>query len=384
MSGVLFVSNGHGEDAIAAAIAHHVRALRFARTDHFPLVGDPPALVDFPAVGPRRRMPSGGLIAMFNVRNILADMRAGLAGLTAAQLAFLRGARRRYDVAVAVGDAFCLAMALLSGLPVVFVGTAKSVLVAGYGAAERALLRRAHAVFVRDGATADWLRARRVDAHAPGNVIVDLLGTGADAPALGAHGIVLLPGSRSAAYRDAVKLAAVVRAIGQTLDDTRAIIAIAPTLDPGQLAQRLREGGWDVRAGAGERVFRAHDGERALITGWTGSLGSALRAATLAIGQAGTANEAAAALGLPVIALQSAGAAGSSWYRRRQIGLLGEALMILDDDPVQAAAHVVDLWNDPQRLGAMREAGPKRLGVAGGARAIAQAIAAQLAQAVPA
>ena len=47
-------------------------------------------------VGPRRAMPSGGLIAMGNVRNIARDLRSGLLALTLAQRAFL--ARARGDV----------------------------------------------------------------------------------------------------------------------------------------------------------------------------------------------------------------------------------------------------------------------------------------------
>ena len=50
-------------------------------------------------VGPRAAMPSGGLIAMGNVRNIARDVRAGLLGLTLAQRRFLaqraRPIRRR-------------------------------------------------------------------------------------------------------------------------------------------------------------------------------------------------------------------------------------------------------------------------------------------------
>lgn len=374
MSSVLFVSNGHGEDAIAATIARQLRALRFAHTDHFPLVGEPVGLPDFAAVGPQRRLPSGGLIAMFNVRNILADVRGGLVALTLAQLRFLRAARRTYQYAVAVGDVYCLALALLAGLPTIFVGTAKSISVAGYGALERAVLRRARHVFVRDEATAQWLRGRGVAAHAPGNVIVDLLDGDETPPDLGSHAIVLLPGSRSAAYDDAVALAAIVRAIAGGIPETRAIIAIAPTLHPGVFVQRLRAAGWRVEERGGPLAFEAFDGDRALISGWTGSLGPALRAATLAIGQAGTANEAAAALGLPVIALDTPVLAGSGWYRRRQMGLLGDALLVVREAGKRAADAIIELLGDETRLAHMRSAGPKRLGGAGGARAIARTI----------
>lgn len=374
MSGVLFVSNGHGEDSIAAAIAHQLRALRFANTDHFPLVGDAPNLPDFAAIGPRRGLPSGGLVAMFNLRNIIADLRGGLLALTLAQMRFLRRVRRTHAYAVAVGDVYCLALTLLAGLPTIFVGTAKSITVAGYGPFERAVLRRARHVFVRDEATASWLRARGVAAHAPGNVIVDLLDSEGTPPDLGPCAIVLLPGSRVAAYDDVVALAAIVRAIAQVMPQTRAIIAIAGTLDPAEFATRLRAAGWRVEAKSDPLAFEAFADDRPLVVGWTGPLGAALRAATLAIGQAGTANEAAAALGLPVVAVESAHLAGSGWYRERQRGLLGDALLVVRDEGARAADAIVALLRDEERLAHMRSTGPKRLGGPGGARAIARTI----------
>ena len=55
-------------------------------------------------VGPMCVMPSGGLIAMGNVRNIARDVRSGLIGLTLAQLpvsAFGTGTVRRRQLRLA-------------------------------------------------------------------------------------------------------------------------------------------------------------------------------------------------------------------------------------------------------------------------------------------
>ncbi|MBV8333484.1 MAG: hypothetical protein JO192_12150, partial [Candidatus Eremiobacteraeota bacterium] len=158
----LFVSNGHGEASIADRIALELYAIAPSATvDHLALVGDTTSdrMND---VGPRRAMPSGGLIAMGNVANIARDVRSGLLGLTLAQYRFLRAARKRYDAVVAIGDVYALAMALAAGSPTVFVGTAKSVYVAPYGPFEERILRRASATFVRDEPTARRLRERGV------------------------------------------------------------------------------------------------------------------------------------------------------------------------------------------------------------------------------
>ena len=97
---VLFVSNGHGEAAIAARIAQEARALGPLRTEHFGLVGERLGGGAFPDVGPQRAMPSGGLVAMGNVRAFARDLGAGFAGLLARlrpEVAVIEvGARNRF------------------------------------------------------------------------------------------------------------------------------------------------------------------------------------------------------------------------------------------------------------------------------------------------
>ncbi len=263
---VLFVSNGHGEASIAGRIAEDVRAADAgAVLDHFPLVGTGLGGATMNEVGPRRSMPSGGLVAMGNVRAFARDLQAGFVGLFFAQLRFLREARGRYDAVVAVGDAYALGLALTARAPVVFVGTAKSAYVAPYGPFERTLLRRAVDVFVRDERTVGELQRSGVDAAAPGNVIVDLLR--ADAPALAGKWIGLLPGSRERAYEDGVRLARVLRALGER-GEVRGILSVAPTLKAETFARALRDDGWDVRDGDDPQRLHLTCGG-ATIVGWT-------------------------------------------------------------------------------------------------------------------
>jgi len=369
---VLFVANGHGETAIAARIAQDVRAAAGfpVGLDLLPLVGTGAGAAPLALVGPRATMPSGGLVAMGNVAAFARDLRAGFLGLFARQLAFLRAARGRYDAVVAVGDAYALALALFAGRRTVFVGTAKSVYVAPYGPFERTLLRRAARVFVRDLPTAQRLRREGVAAEAPGNVIVDLVARGA-APE-GAW-LGLLPGSRREAYRDAVRLARVMRALGRRRPALGALVSIAPTVDAAELARRLAADGWSVAAGEDDAPFRARDGTTELRA-WSGALGALFAASVATLGQAGTANEQAAAFGVPVLALGGDGASREDWYRMRQRRLLGDALLVLPPEPERAAGELDALLGDEARLARMRAAGPERMGPPGGAAAIARAI----------
>jgi tetraacyldisaccharide 4'-kinase len=352
---VLFVTNGHGEASIAARIAHDVRALAPLATDHLALVGERFGEPDFPDVGPQRAMPSGGLVAMGNVRAFARDVGAGWLGLFAAQLRFLLRACGRYAAVVAVGDAYAAALARLARRPWIFVGTAKSEYVASYAAVERAIVGAAARIFVRDGATADALLGHGVRAEAPGNVIVDLLSDEHRYTWPGPVRIALLPGSRDRAYADAERLAEVVERVAARVPGVAAVLSLAPILDPSRFTP----------------VFERHP----KIGTWAGGIGGILSGATLAIGQAGTANEAAAASGVPVVALELADDRRSGWYRMRQERLLAEAMLVVPGDPAAAGAAIETLLNDPARLARMSAAGRERMGPRGGAAAIARAIA---------
>jgi hypothetical protein len=351
----LFVTNGHGEAAIAARIASDVRALAPLATEHLALVGERFAESGFPDVGPQRAMPSGGLVAMGNVRAFGRDVRAGWLGLFARQLRFLGSVRRRYAAVVAVGDAYAAALARRAGPPLVFVGTAKSAYVAPYAGFERRIIGAAARLFVRDVATAEALRRRGLRAEAPGNVIVDLLAGGSRYAWPGAVRIVLLPGSRERAYADAERIAEIAERVAARVPGVATVLSIAPALDPARFAPLL---------------------ERHPALGvWFEGIGGILAGATVAIGQAGTANEAAAAGGVPVVALELAGDRRSGWYRMRQERLLGEAILVVPGDPPAAADAIVALLNDPVRRARMGAAGRERMGPSGGSAAIARAIA---------
>jgi uncharacterized protein (TIGR03492 family) len=381
---LLFVTNGHGEIAIADRIAEEVRALApTAAIDHVPLVGESRS-EHMREVGPRRAMPSGGLIAMGNVRNIVADVRGGLLGLTLEQRAFLARARGKYDRVVAIGDVFALMMALNARTPTTYVGTAKSVRVAPYGFFERRVLRRADPVFVRDDATAQLLRTQGIDARAPGNVIVDLFG-GEDDPRAdeAAEGfapvLVLFPGSRQSAYDDGRFLLEIVAQIAGDRPRLGAVISIAPLLDAATFAATLRADGWEVDERNDARIpFIVRRGERVYARAWRNGIGPLIARAQIVMGQAGTANEAAAAAGVPVVAFERDRDRKSAWYRMRQHGLLGEALVVLPGDLTHAASGVRALLDDAPRRARMGAQGRERMGSPGGARAIARDLVGRL------
>uniref|UniRef100_E6Q772 Lipid-A-disaccharide synthase n=1 Tax=mine drainage metagenome TaxID=410659 RepID=E6Q772_9ZZZZ len=379
---VLLVSNGNGEAAIAQrlAVALHERIPGLA-LEHLPLVGEPQSSPEATVVGPRAALPSGGLIAMFNLRNIVDDIGGGLIGLTIRQFRFLRKARGRYDLAIAVGDTFALFMTLQMRAPTIFVGTAKSVNVARYGPAELRAMRKAAYVFVRDRATAEDCRARGIESVEAGNAIVDLhdRDTIVDLHLAGDEELVLLlPGSRAGAYEEASVLCAAFAAARTRGVRIVGALSVAPRLDAQRFIDRLAADGWryEERGDRDGRAQLVRDDARILL--WRGGVGGLLAHAALVLGQAGTANEAAAAAGIAVAAVDDGRTRAERWYRMRQRALLGEAMLMLPSDPNEAGERLAALLADGERRKKMGEVGRERMGEPGAARRIAERAAACL------
>ena len=384
MSRVLFVTNGHGEAAIAERIARELRGLiAGVRADHLGLVGEMrhEAMHE---VGPRHSMPSGGLIAMGNLRNIARDFAAGLPALTWAQARFLRRARGSYDAVVAVGDTYVLMMALLARTRTIFVGTAKSVRVAPYGAVEERILARAAARFVRDEATASVLREHGLTMEPAANAIVDLFDVPDEPDALRAvsgfdPALAIFPGIRESAYPDASFLLEVTAALATRHPALGAVLSVARGLSWERFAALAEGAGWQVRAQRDEAIpfVLSRDG-RETVRAWNGALGPILRRVALVLGQAGTANEAAAAAGVPVVAFERDGRRKMRWYRRRQRGLLGDALAVFPGRLDDAVAGVERILSDPATRQQMGETGRARMGEPGAAARIARRIASMI------
>ena len=197
---LLVLSNGHGEDLIA------LRVLQALLRRHpeleiavLPLVGEGHAYAALEQagalrrIGPRRSLPSGGFSNQ-SLRGLLADLGAGVLGLSWRQWRLVRRWGRSGDPVLAVGDLLPLLLAWASGSPYGFLGTPKSdyTWASGPGSAglaalyhrckgsewdpwEWALLRprRCRLVALRDRLTARGLRRHGVAALAPGNPMMD-------------------------------------------------------------------------------------------------------------------------------------------------------------------------------------------------------------------
>ena len=383
MPDLLVISNGKGEDYVAARVLERLRELAPGLSvAAFPLVGEGEQLAaaGVTVVGPRRALPSGGFT--FHSPAVLwRDVRAGLLGLTLRQAAFLRGLGPRGMFVV--GDVYAQAHAALVPAPRRVLQTLVSVhhgggegvglrwFMEGFRGPELALLRRAQAVYARDDATAAWLRARGVPAAWVGNPMMD----GLDAPPLvprgtaGAPVVALLPGSRGQA---AASLDLMRRAL-ELAPPTLALVAWTGA------APLPRPEGWEADDAAPPGLPAAwRRGPRRLW--WTtGAFPAVLASADAVLGTAGTANEQAVGLGLPVVAFPVPPFYGEA-YMRNQKRLLGAGLLTCEPLPERVAALLAYALDEPGVRAAAAAAGAERMGPPGASERLARELAGWLAR----
>lgn len=363
---VLIVSNGRGEDAVGAALAAALGSK--TRCAAYPLVGTGDVYSGVDLLDPRRPMPSGG----FALRggDLAADLKAGAAGLFRAQRQTLREQAGKHSAVVAVGDVFCLWMAAHARPRPVFVATAKS----EYNERHRALelwqmRRRATEVFTRDQRTADALRRYRIRARYAGNPLMDAIPEPKSALSItpGAPVVLLLPGSRADVLRNLLQLLKVSVYITNEVG-AHLVCAMPPTVPIVDVVRQVQEVGWQA---AGEFIERGET--RVLLTR---DFGAAVRAATIAVGVAGTANEQAAGMGKPVVAFAPPNAVQfTPRFLSLQKRLLGDSLVesLSWEDAAKAAVWLVLNPDEAKRRG---EVGRGRMGARGAIAVIAESLSA--------
>lgn len=369
---ILFVSNGVGEDMIAARIIAALPAEAMARA--YPLVGKGAYPPSMPLLDPRRDLPSGGFSFRAGFRGLREDLAAGIVALWLGQRRTLAAQQGKFDLVVAVGDTYCLWMAGLASRRVAFVSTADSVRIGPFGPLARWVLRRhARLIFTRDPDTAAALQAQRLPALWLGNAMMDLVEPTGETFSLqpDAPVVTLLPGSRRDAAENTLLLVQAADAIARHMPEVRFLVAVAPTISEASLRDGLlRLPGVSVSS----------DGE--IVTGQarlllTRAFADAVLRSRIAVGMAGTAHEQAAGLGRPVVAFPGPGAQFGPEFLATQRRLLGEAVATARSWQ-EASEVALRLLGDPGERERRGEVGRARMGPPGGAQRIAEAIAAML------
>jgi uncharacterized protein (TIGR03492 family) len=398
---ILCISNGHGEDLIAARICIELRKLGFA-TIALPLVGGGNAYskAEIPIASQfTKKMPSGGFVRM-DSRQLARDVQSGLAGLTRRQLGFVwqwsRDRRHQKKLVLAVGDIVPLLFAWLpaqfGGTNFVFVATAKSEyywrdrqsplphIKKPFGGSiffpwERTLMGsdRCKAIFVRDLLTAEVLNQNfKLPALYLGNSMMDGLepqgldfGIGEDEWA-----IAILPGSRSPeAYENWLTLMLCAQVTARAIPyNVHFLAAIAPDLDLEVIAQSMIQKGW-LRLD--EHTFKVQNARLVLLEN---GFSDCLHQCHLGIAMAGTATEQMVGLGKPVITIAGNGPQFTRQFAEEQADLLGCSINLIDK-PAQAAEVLQKILQDPDYFQEVNVNGLERMGESGASLRIAKHIA---------
>ena len=400
---LLVLSNGHGEDLIALrvlqALGRRCPGLEIAV---LPMVGEGSAFAPAEAagllrrVGPRRTLPSGGFSNQ-SLRGLLADLTAGVLGLSLRQWRLVRRWGRSGDPVLAVGDLLPLALAWGSGAPYGFIGTPKSdyTWASGPGRSpiadachrlkgsewdpwEWALMggRRCRLVAVRDRLTARGLRRHGVRALAPGNPMMDALQPDPLPPELAApRRLLLLGGSRMP--EALANLRRLLQALAR-LPEAEPLLLLAPTgsrPSPQEWAPLLEALGYRPEPSpAATAAWRC--GQRRLLIG-PGRFAAWAGWAELGLAAAGTATEQLVGLGIPALSLPGPGPQFKRGFARRQSRLLGGAVAVCDG-PDDLARRLELLLREPGLRQALGRIGRRRMGGAGGSEALAALIEARL------
>jgi uncharacterized protein (TIGR03492 family) len=365
----LFISNGHGEDSIAAAI---VAAMpKGSEVEAYPMIGTGNAYAGIcPIVGPRATLASEGW------RNVKGSLRrdiatGGLATIPPA-LAFLRRIRGKYDRVVVVGDMVGVLASYATGhrdlyyLDVYKTGAARL-----YSAAERWAIKQAcKTVFCRADSLAKSLTDIGVDARSAGNVMMDTIPhDDYDAMARRSRplAVTLLPGSRALTTESFELQVEALRMLRADLQPD-VFLAVAGSVSVDDLARNTGLKRTPMLSVEAADLGQLSDGDLTIHMARGGAMGNLLEASDVVLSQAGTATVQALGLGRPVVTFINPRDRRSRFNDEQ--GLFGEARMVVTAEPPAIATALRTLLGDEQERRRLANIGRQRIGGPGALQAI--------------
>ncbi len=195
-------------------------------------------------------------------------------------------------------------------------------------------------VLTHDEYTAEILRKKGISALFVGNPMMDELVPGGidlgEPPVVG-----ILPGSRSEAYKNFIKILKVVERVKETVTF---VCALPQSLKIERIIHLARQDEWIYENG----VFRKN--EKAVLV-VRNAFEDVISKSEIVIGLAGTANEQAAGLGNPVVSFTGYGPQTTLRRMKDQARLLGEAVKFVSDFPNGVVTEISFLLSNPGRKG---------------------------------
>jgi hypothetical protein len=332
---ILIISNGYGEDQIACNLIRALQAKHPAsHISPLPLVG--PGLeykkLNLTPVLKNKEFPSGGFVR--NFKNLFLDLKTGLLHHLIHQLIAIKKHAKNTDLAIAVGDVFCLIMAkLFNKNPVYFLPTAKSDLFMSHSFLEKWLIKKlATKTFTRDQVTANSLQKSNINAFYLGNPMMDNMPFAKDTFKYLKTDLILgiLPGSRQEAYKNLTHIFKIIEILHTKNPAIKYLLSLPPTLTicPDDLPPHIK----------------------IIITNKFYDL---LYASKIILGLAGTANEQAIHLGKKVYCFPGFGPQTTAQRFQEQQKLLGPDLIFLPhNNPASIAQTLLTALNQTSKASA--------------------------------
>ena len=369
----LIISNGHGEDAIAAQLVARLPANVSA--DAYPMIGSGKAYDGIcRIVGPRATLASEGW------RNVKGSLRrdivnGGLLTVPPA-LKFLRAMRGHYDRVLVVGDMVGVLACLVTGhRDLVYLDVYKTGAARLYSGLERQAIRRACAlVFCRADNLAALLRESGVDARAAGNVMMDTIPHGDyDAAARRTRdlAVTLLPGSRALTGESfALQIGALKRVPAETRPDV--FVAVAGSVSVEDLAKAAGLTRVPMLSSEPDDLGTLSGDGLTVHLARGRAMGNLLAVSDVVLSQAGTASIQALGLGKPVITFANPRDRRSRFEDEQR--LFGPARVVVDAEIGNVAMALGDLLGDAGERARLGAIGRERIGGPGALRAILEAL----------
>ncbi|MEN3014653.1 MAG: hypothetical protein ABDH21_01140 [bacterium] len=351
---ILFLSNGYGEDTIAYYIINSFPSSFKNRILTFPLVTEGKIFEDngIKRVGPIKVFPSRGISGIFNLKNMLLDIKSGLIKHILKQIKFLNSLDENYYF-VAVGDIYPLSLLYLSNKidKTFFVATAKSIRTENFNFFEIFLMNKTIANFVRDQETYQKFEKRIKNLFFVGNPVLDIPYYEPPEEIRSAlnksNSILIFPGREDQALNN---LKLLLPSIEVGVQKGFLFFIVVPNFYPIDQISAI--------VGYKDAIFVVDSRYLAYL----------LKECFVVWGFGGSVNEQAAGFGIPVISLDQ-----KNWYRRRQRKLLGNSLILVSNS-YQFIQKTLELKQNKQLYLQLSNEGRVRMGKQGGALSIVNLI----------
>lgn len=365
----LFISNGHGEDAIAAAIV--ARLPGDISVEAYPMIGSGNAYAGVcPVVGPRATLASEGW------RNVKGSLRRDIAtgGLATVPPAFsfLRKIKGKYDRVIVVGDMVGVLACYLTGhRGLHYVDVYKTGAARLYSGPERWTIKRGCAtVFCRADNLARSLQHIGVDARSAGNVMMDAIPYGdydARARRTRQLAVTLLPGSRALTAESFALQVEALRTLPAALRPD-VFLAVAGSVNVEELARKTGLNRTPMLSAEPSDLGELSDGDLTIHMARGSAMGNLLAVSDLVLSQAGTATVQSLGLGKPAITFVNPRDRRSRFADEQM--LFGEARTVVSAEGPAVGAALRRLLSDEEERRRLANIGRQRIGGPGAMQAI--------------